>query len=174
MSSQGPYQRTTLIQSKKPTIHCQWEMNLSWVAAKPGKLGLFKAPTPFYSMWNDARNMKILEQGCSWIIFANTRVSQIRPVGLSILENDSSGWVSKHGGRGFFHASSDFTSWTIHMLMDHGDVQRSVGIYDVVWAFKDRLELPNMEVMRAIIECFWLVINTFVTRTENSNSISRR
>lgn len=49
----------------------------------------------------------------------------------------------KHGGRNFFHASLDFGNWTIRMLIDHGDVLRSIGIYDAVWAFKDSLELAN-------------------------------
>lgn len=75
---------------------------------------------------------------------------------VGVLENDGSGWVSKHRGHNFFHASLDFTSWTIRTLMNHKDILRSAAIYDAVWAFKDRLELANMEVMRAIIECFWL------------------
>lgn len=82
---------------------------------------------------------------------------------VGVLKNDGSGWVSKHGGHNFFHASLDFTSWTIRTLINHKDILTSATIYDAIWAFKDRLELANMEVMRAIIECFWLASNTFVT-----------
>lgn len=74
------------------------------------KAWLFKAPAPFYSVWNDVRNIEILELGYSWKIPANIQVSQMQPVGLGVIENDDSGWVNKQGAHGFFHASSDFTS----------------------------------------------------------------
>lgn len=83
----------------------------------------------------------------------------MRPVGPGVLEDDGSGWVGKHGCHSFFHASTDFALWTLHMLMEHEDVLRSVGIYDDVWAFKDSFELD----MRAIIKCFWPTTSTFVT-----------
>lgn len=62
----------------------------------------------------------------------------MQPVGLGVLENDGSGWVSKLGVHYFFPC---LTHWTIHILMGHEDTLRSVGIYDAIWAFKDRFEL---------------------------------
>lgn len=101
------------------------------------------------------------------------QVSQMQPVSLGVLKNDGSGWVGKYGGRDFFHASSDLTRSIIHMLMDHGYVLRSARIYDVVWAFKGKLELTISEVMRAIIECFWLATNTFVTPNGELSTIGK-
>lgn len=95
-----------------------------------------------------------MELGFSWKVPAGMRVPQMRSVGLGVLEDDGSDWVDKHGGCGFFHASTDFARWTLCMLMEQENVLRSAGIYDAVWAYKDRFELANREVMRAIIECF--------------------
>lgn len=90
------------------------------------------------------------------------RISQMWPIGLGVLEDDGNGWVGKHGGRGFFHALADFARWTLRRLMEHEDVLRFIGIYDATWDFKDRFELANWEVMRAMIEYFWPSTNTFV------------
>lgn len=169
LSSQGLYQRTTSIRSKMSTIPLHREMNLSWVVGKPRRPDFCKASAPFYNIWNDARSIDILELGFSWKILASMRASQMRPVGLGVLEDDGCGWVGKHGGCGFFHASTNFARWTLHMLMEHGDVLKSARIYDTVWTFKDHSELANREVMRAIIECFWPVTNTFVTPHDKSN-----
>lgn len=88
------------------------------------------------------------------------RVSQMRPIGLRVLENDGSGWVGKHKGCGFFHAFADFANWTLRMLVEHEGVLKSTLIYDAVWAFKDHFKLANQEVTRAIIECFWPATST--------------
>lgn len=80
-----------------------------------------------------------MESGFSWKIPAGMQVSQIQPVGLGVLEDNSSGWVAKHKGRGFFHASADFFRWTLRMLMENEGVLKSAKIYDGVWAFKDQI-----------------------------------
>lgn len=64
------------------------------------------------------------------------QISQMRPVGLGVLEDDGSKWVSKH------EAVASSTPLRLHLLtlrtlMKHEDVLRSAKIYDVVWAFKD-------------------------------------
>lgn len=108
LSSRGLYQRTVSIRSKEPAIPPCKEMNLSWVASKPGGPGFFKAHAPFYSIWNDTKSIDILEPGFSWKVSVGMQISQIRPIGLRVLEDDGSGCVGKHGGHGFFHASVDF------------------------------------------------------------------
>lgn len=88
---------------------------------------------------------------------------QMCPIRLEILEDDDNGWVGKHEGRGFFIAASYSPEWMTGILMHHETSLKDAGIYDAIWAFKDRFELANQEVMRAIMECFWPTTNTFIT-----------
>lgn len=78
-------------------------------------------------------------------------IHQMRPVGLGVLSDNSSGWVGTHKGRRFFHAAKYFLEWTTSILVHHEATLKDASIYNVVWAFKDRFELANREVIRAII-----------------------
>lgn len=90
LSSRGLYQRAVSICSKKLTIPPHREMNLSWVAGKPGRPSFFKTPTRFYSFWNDARNIDILEPWFLWKVPASMDISQMWLVRLGVHEDDGS------------------------------------------------------------------------------------
>lgn len=118
------------------------------------RLGSFIGSTPFYNIRSDARHIDVLEPEYVHKISNSMQITQIGPMGLVVLEDDSSWWVGKQEGRGFFHAPSTFACWTTDILVRHEDSLKFAGIYSVIWAFKDRFELYNREVMRAIIKCF--------------------
>lgn len=87
-------------------------------------------------------------------------IRQIRMIGLGILEDDGGGGVGRHEGRGYFHALKDyFNKWTLCILANHENTLKAIGIHGAVWAFNDRLELADKDVMRAIMAWFWLATN---------------
>lgn len=97
-------------------------------------------------------------------IFDAMFIRQSWTIDLGILEDDGSRWVRRHKGKGFFHALKEyFNKWTLKNLANHENTLKAIGIYDVVWAFKGRLELANKDVMRANMEMFWPTTHTFVT-----------
>lgn len=163
VSSRAQYQRFPSIGSKKPTIPPRKE-KLSWVSSHQVRPGNFITPAPFYNVKRDIVQMTILEPGYTKGISGAMTISQAHTVGLGVLEDDGSGWVGKHESQGFFHAPKDyFVKWTLKILAQHKHTLRTVSIYDAIWAFKDRLDLTDREVMRAIVQCFWPATNTFVT-----------
>lgn len=106
--------------------------------------------------------MTILELGYLCTVRNALTIHQTCIVGLGILENDGSGWVGGHIGRDFFQASDDFKRWTLHIRDNYTWILKVAGIYDAVSAFQDRLTLDNREVVRAILERYWVATNTFV------------
>lgn len=50
----------------------------------------------------------------------------------------------------------------LNILNNHDRNLGSIGTYDAVWAFQDHFKLADKEVMRAILECFWLATNKFL------------
>lgn len=119
------------IRSLKPTIPKHQE-RLSWTLTQTIKPGNFITPSPFYSVKQNPIQMTVLDLGFLHIVLNAMAIHQTRTVGLDILEDNGSGWVSSHAGKGFLHALDYFGTWTLHILGNYGWMLKSTGIYDAM------------------------------------------